>query len=83
MNEEKEYQTKLLEAILQTNIENKAIGLQNNLLLNEILSKLNNPGDDVKAMIIDIISNLAAYNIVNTKKENNSQDSMFCPNPSK
>lgn len=72
MNDEKDYQTKLLEAILHTNMENKAIGLQNNLLLNEILTKLNNPGDDVKAMIIDIISNLAAYNMVNTKKENNS-----------
>lgn len=68
MNDEKSYQTKLLEAILQTNMENKAIGLQNNLLLNEILTKLNNPGDDVKAMIIDIISNLAAYNIVNQKE---------------
>lgn len=72
MNEEKEYQTKLLEAILQTNIENKTIGLQNNLLLNEILSKLNNPGDDVKAMIIDILSNLAAYNIVKQKEGNNT-----------
>lgn len=72
MNEEKEYQTKLLEAILQTNIENKAIGLQNNLLLNEILSKLNNPGEDVKAMIIDILSNLAAYNIVKQKEGNNT-----------
>lgn len=72
MNEEKEYQTKLLEAILQTNIENKTIGLQNNLLLNEILSKLNNPGDDVKAMIIDILSNLAAYNIVKQKEGTNT-----------
>lgn len=72
MNEEKQYHTKLLEAILQTNIENKAIGLQNNLLLNEILSKLNNPGEDVKAMIIDILSNLAAYNIVKQKEGNNT-----------
>lgn len=70
MNEEKDYQTKLLEAILQTNMENKAIGLQNNLLLNEILSKLNNPGNDVKAMLIDIVSNLAAYNIVNKQNTN-------------
>ena len=68
MNDEKDYQTKLLEAILQTNMENKAIGLQNNLLLNEILSKLNNPSDDVKAMLIDIVSNLAAYNIINQKE---------------
>ena len=68
MNEEKDYQTKLLEAILQTNMENKAIGLQNNLLLNEILSKLNNPSNDVKAMLIDIVSNLAAYNIINQKE---------------
>ncbi|WP_302994159.1 hypothetical protein [Parabacteroides goldsteinii] len=70
MNEEKDYQTKLLEAILQTSMENKAIGLQNNLLLNEILSKLNNPGNDVKAMLIDIVSNLAAYNIVNKQNTN-------------
>lgn len=71
MNDEKSYQTKLLEAILQTNMENKAIGLQNNLLLNEILTKLNNPSDDVKAMLIDIVSNLAAYKIVNQKEGNN------------
>lgn len=70
MNEEKDYQTTLLEAILQTNMENKAIGLQNNLLLNQILSKLNNPGDDVKAMLIDLVSNLAAYNIVDKQNTN-------------
>lgn len=65
MNDRLEYHTKLLEAILQTSIENKTIGIQNNLLLNDILSKLNDPGNDVKTMLIDIFSNLAAYKIVN------------------
>jgi len=65
MDDRLEYQTKLLEAILQTSIENKTIGIQNNLLLNDILSKLNDPSNDVKAMLIDIFSNLAAYKIVN------------------
>lgn len=65
MDDRLEYQTKLLEAILQTSIENKTIGIQNNLLLNNILSKLNDPGNDVKTMLIDIFSNLAAYKIVN------------------
>jgi hypothetical protein len=68
MDDRLEYQTKLLEAILQTSIENKTIGIQNNLLLNDILSKLNDPGNDVKTMLIDIFSNLAAYKIVNQKE---------------
>lgn len=69
MNDRLEYHTKLLEAILQTSIENKTIGIQNNLLLNDILLKLNDPSNDVKAMLIDIFSNLAAYKIVNKEGE--------------
>lgn len=69
MDDRLEYQTKLLEAILQTSIENKTIGIQNNLLLNDILSKLNDPSNDVKTMLIDIFSNLAAYKIVNKEGE--------------
>ena len=69
MDDRLEYQTKLLEAILHTSIDNKTISIQNNLLLNDILSKLSDPGNDVKTMLIDIFSNLAAYKIVNKEGE--------------
>lgn len=70
MNTEKlEYLIKLQEANLQITVENKAILIQNNILLKEILTKLDDPANDAKALAIDLLSNLAAYNVLTDKKE--------------
>lgn len=69
MNDEKlDYLIKLSEAQLQSSEEAKAICLQNNLMLREILSKFNSPSEDAKDIVLDVIGNLAAYNMIGGDK---------------
>lgn len=58
---------RLLDAVLKSNEELKAIGVQNNILLCEILGKYGSPEEDMKDIMLDIVGNLAAYKMVGGK----------------
>lgn len=54
----------LLDAVLKSNEELKAIGIQNNILLKSILGKFDSPEEDMKEVVLNIIGDLAGYKIV-------------------
>lgn len=54
----------LLDAVLKSNEELKAIGIHNNILLKSILGKFDSPEEDMKEVVLNIIGDLAGYKIV-------------------
>lgn len=57
-----------MEHIVESNARIESIIAQNNMLLRSILGKFDDPKEDLKDIALDIIGNLAAYNIVDSGK---------------
>lgn len=53
-----------MERIIESNARVESVVVQNNMLLQSILSRFDDPKEDMKDIVLDIVGNLAAYNMV-------------------
>lgn len=68
MNDAKlDYLIQLMEADIQINATNKALLMQNNVLLKSILAKLTDPANDMRDLFIDTAGNILVYEAAKMK----------------
>lgn len=68
MNDAKlDYLIQLMEADIQINATNKALLMQNNVLLKNILAKLTDPANDMRDLFIDTAGNILVYEVAKMK----------------